>query len=546
MERSALQVIFIFSAITLLGIIGVWARRKVKTDEDMTVAGRTATAGSIFWSTFAFWGGNTIISIIELAANLGVVAIWFGIARWIMFLIILLVCTGPFRSVAMVTLSEFIGNNYNSGILKAITGANIGVNFVFLLVSAVVGAQAFFVTLLGWSTMSAVVFTIISFLIYTTLAGMYGVNYTSKIIAIGQMIALVIAAAWGLKMAGLEGIMQLDRSYFEFVPPKHYNTILMWIYSFVNNAFLAQAAIQIIMSCRTVEEGKRGVKYILAAFIPTILLAAFVGMAAKVLYPTIKGIQAAPMIAANIPSPFLSTLVVLGLYFTALGWGAPLVLSSGTCIANDVYRYFRQKASSKEIITVTRLGIIFIALLSIIFAVAIPFGVEFWVIVGFVVRNTALFPLILAALFWKLLSKSWAIVASIAGMLVGGVWYLIKFPKFLFDAHPMFVGMIVSMSILMFGTLWEHRGEISMNVKTYTGKWGVFLTSVNVVAVLITLAYFETLHFDKRLFVPFITVEYNLIFIGVIFMTTKKGLLSSAGKSREPVNIVTQEQPVLE
>jgi SSS family solute:Na+ symporter len=540
MERSALQVVILFSAITLLGIIGIWARNKVKDHEDMSVAGRTSTASSIFWSTFAFWGGNTIISIIELACNLGVVAIWFGIARWIMFLVILMVCTGPFRSVAMVTLSEFIGRNFKSETLKIITGANIGFNFVFLLVSAIVGAQAFFVTLLGWSTTQAVIFTVISFLIYTTLAGMYGVTYTSKIIAIGQMAALVIAAAWAVHAVGFDNLLKLDKSYYNFLPQKNYSTILMWVYSFLNNAFLAQAAIQIIMSCKTVEEGKRGIKYILAAFIPTIVLSVILGMAAKALYPTIKGIQAAPMVASNIPSPIISTLVVLGLYFTALGWGAPLVLSGGTCFANDVYHAFKKKATSRELVFVMRLGIIFIALVSILFAVALPFGVEYWVIVGFVARNTALFPLILAAMFWKLLSKRWAIVASIAGMIVGFGWYLIKYPKFLFDAHPMFVGMIASMTVLILGTLWEYRGNIALNTSGRVGKWGASLTSISIAVILITIGYAPSLH-KIGVFVPFLCIAYNVTFLGVLFLTKPKNEIVDDKKDGLPENVVANQ-----
>lgn len=521
MERSVLQVIILISTITFLGMIGIWARRKVKNDEDMAVAGRTCTASSIFWSTFAFWGGNTIISIIELACNLGVVAIWFGIARLLMFTIILLVCTGPFRSVAMVTLSEFIGSKFKSDTLKLLTGANIGFNFVFLLVSAIVGAQAFFVTLLGWSTTSAVVFTVLSFLIYTTLAGMYGINYTSKIIAIGQMAALVIAAVWVVNTAGIDNIMNLNKSYFEVLPAKNYNTVLMWIYSFVNNAFLAQAAIQIIMACKTVEEGKSGIKYILAAFVPTIILSVIVGIGAKALYPTIKGIQAAPMVASNIPSLALSTVVVLGLYFTALGWGAPLVLSGGTCLANDVYKFFRKKATSTELVRVMRFGIVLITLIAILFAVALPFGVEYWIIVGFVARNTALFPLILAALFWKLLSKSWAIVASMSGMVVGFAWYLVAYPKFLFNAHPMFVGMMVSMTILIAGSLWEFRYNIALSVNDRMGRWGAYLTSLSILAIIATLFKATTLH-KMGIFVPFICIEYTLTFLGILFITTVK------------------------
>lgn len=524
MDRSVIQVIILFSAITLLGGIGYWARRKVVHYEDMSVAGRTSSAWTIFFGTFAFWGGNTIISIIELAANLGIVAIWFGIARCIMFIVIILVCTGPFRVTAMVTISEFIGRVFQSPVLKALAGANIGLNFCFLLVSAIVGAQAFFVHLLGWSTIPAVIFTVISFMIYTLLAGMYGITYTSVVLTIGQLSALVIVAVWSVYTAGIDNILKLPPSYFEFAPLKDYHIILMWIYSFLNNAFLAQAAIQIVMSCKTVEEGKRGLKYVVISFIPAIILSTIVGLAAKTLYPSIKGILAAPTLAANIPSVILSTLVVLGLYFTALGWGAPLVLSGGTCLANDVYPILKKKAaSSKELILVTRIGIVIVTLLAIVFAVAIPFGVEFWVIVGFVARNCGLFPIILAAMFWTLLSKRWAIISSLVGMVTGLGWYVIKYPKFLFDAHPMFVGMICSMTILLIGSLWDHRDSIVLNNKIKYRMSGIILIISSTFVIALAIVFIKWLQ-EMKLFVPIFTYAYSTLFLGVIFTTQLKGV----------------------
>jgi len=521
MERKTLQIVILFGSIVILGLIGYWARRKVKHHEDMSVAGRTCTSGDIFWSTYAFWGGNTIMSIIELGSDMGVAGIWFGIARLLMFLIILLVCMAPFRNKFMVTISEFIGTAFKSRFLGCLAGTNIGLNFVFLLVSAIVGAQAFFVNLLGWSTLSAVLFTVFSFLIYVILAGMYGIVYTSRIIAIGQMTAVLIAAGWGLYAAGWHNIMQLPPSYFEFAPKAQYATILVWVYAFVNNAFLAQAAIQIIMSCKSVKAGQRGIWYILAAFIPTILLSIFIGMAAKTLFPTIKGIQAAPAIASAIQSPIISTIVVLGLYFSALGWGTPLVLTGGTCLANDVYGYFKKNPTSRELINVTRVGLVIITLLAIVFAWAIPFGVAFWVIVGFVARNCALFPLILAALFWNLLSARWAVIASSLGLVVGLLWYVIKYPLFLWGAPPMFIGMIVSITVLWFGTFWDFRHDLSITVQGVRGKFWISLIFISVILMVLTLLNLHTLH-GMKLFVPLITIEYNVLFLATIFVVRKR------------------------
>ncbi len=462
MSTQSVQIGFLVAGIVLLAYMGVLAQKKVKNDEDMSVGGRSFCAWNIFFSLFAFWGGNTIASIVELAHKDGVASGWFGLARMTMFILILFITGGAFRKLAMITLSDFIANRFNSSFLRLLSGIIIALNFTIFTVSSVVGASAFFTVILGWSVWASVLFTVVSFLTYTALGGMHALSYNGKILTIGQLLSLGVAAAVGIYYAGWGNIQMLEPRYFEVLPSNYINTILMWFFTFVINAFVAQAALQIVMSCKDIREGRRGILYTALAFIPIIVLAPLAGMAAKVLYPSIKSVQAMPMLASGIPSAVLSSILVLGLYFTTLGWASSCILSGGTVCANDIYRYFRPNATSTQLVKASRISIIILSLLTVGFAVLIPSGVEFWTIVGFVLRNTGLFPLILIALFWNAISKKAAIAAALAGSITGVVWYLIQFPAFLFDAHPMFVGMIVSMAIVTLGTLIEFRSRFRM------------------------------------------------------------------------------------
>jgi hypothetical protein len=110
-------------------------------------------------------------------------------------------------------------------------------------------------------------------------------------------------------------------------------------------------------------------------------------------------------------------------------------------------------------------------------------------------------------------------------MFVGLGWYVIAFPKFLFGAPPMFVGMLASIALLMFGTLWEYRGRITINTKELIGKLGMFLFLTGIISILPTVAYLSTLH-TMKLFVPFITMELNVLFLGLMFMTQRKFICS--------------------
>ena len=516
MSNQAIQIAFLVTGIAVLTYLGMRAQRRVRLHEDMSVGGRTFTASSIFFTLYTFWGGNTIAGIVELAHRDGIASAWFGIARMTMFVIIFLVTGGAFRKLAMITLSSFIGRRFGSPFLKLVLGIIIALNFTIFTVSSVVGAAAFFTAILGWSLWVSVLFTVGSFLIYTTLGGMHAISWNAKVLFVGQLLALFVAAAIGIKMAGWENILHLEPRYFEILPAKYTGTVLMWFFTFIINAFVAQAALQIVMSSKTAEEGRKGILYVALGFIPIIVLAPLTGIAAKVLFPGIRSVQAMPMIASSMPSAILSAVVVLGFYFTTLGWAASCILSGGTVFANDIYRYFVPNATSAELIRASRVSIFILSLLTIGFALLIPSGVEFWSIVGFVLRNTALFPLILIGLFWNAISRRVAIVATLAGATTGVVWYLIRFPAFLLDAHPMFVGTVVSMIVLLVGTWVDFRGRLQF---CWCGK-GIIFTLAGAATLLLAAGLADTLIRLKSLFAV-LSFGVSFFFVAVIFFTRR-------------------------
>ena len=521
MSNQVIQISCLVAALLVLAYMGVLAKKRVVGHEDMSVGGRSFNAWSIFVSLFAFWGGNTIASIVELAHKDGIVSAWFGISRMTMFVIILLITGGAFRNLAMITLSDFIAKRFNSEFLRLISGVIIALNFTIFTVSSVVGAAAFFTALLGFQVWQAVLFTVVSFLSYTYLGGMHALSFNGRILTVGQILALVVAAIFGVQLAGWDNIMQLDPRYFTILPVKYSGTIMMWFFTFIVNAFVAQAALQIVMSCSTVREGRKGILITAIGFLPIIFLAPLAGLAAKVLFPAIKSVQAMPMLASNMPSLFLSTIVVIGLFFTTLGWASSCILSGGTVAANDIYRYFVPNATSTQLIRATRFSVVFLSLLTVGFAIIIPSGIEFWTIVGFVLRNCGLFPLIVIGLFWNALSKKSAIVSAIAGSLTGTVWYMIKFPAFLFDAHPMFVGMVVSMVIVILGTLYEYRGSMALRFS----RAGIFFLVIGIGLGLFILSNIQMLINSRLLFACF-SYSVSCLFVAAVFMfqrVDKKG-----------------------
>ncbi len=513
MSTQTVQIAFLILGILVLAYMGILAQRRVKKHEDMSVGGRSFNEWSIFFSLFAFWGGNTIASIVELAHRDGIASAWFGVARMTMFIVIILVTGGAFRKLSMITLPNFISQRFGSPFLKLLAGIITALNFTIFTVSSVVGASAFFSAILGWSVTTSVLFTVVSFLGYTALGGMHAISYNGKILTIGQILALLATAIVGIQMAGWQNIINLEPRYFEVLPTHYSGTVLMWFFTFIVNAFAAQGALQIVMSCETVKAGRKGILYVALGFLPIIILAPIAGMAAKVLFPAIKSVQAMPMIASNMPSVILSTIVVIGLYFTTLGWASSCILSGGTVAANDIYRYFVPNATSTQLIRASRISIFILSVLTVGFAIAIPSGIEFWTIVGFVLRNTALFPLIMIGLFWNAISRRAAIIAAIAGACTGIGWYVARFPEFLLDAHPMFVGMVVSILVIVVLTLRDYGTRMRFK----PSPTGLVFGAAGIAGILGMAVWWDGLA-GAKLLIPCFSYTILVLFVAVIFV----------------------------
>ena len=517
MTEKILQMVFLFGSILVLAWLGILAKRRVKTADDLLVGGRSFTRWDIFWSLFAFWGGNTISSIIELSFKDGVVGAWFGIARITMLLMIVFITGGAFRKLAMITLSSFVSRCFNAPVLKVIVGIIIAFNSVIFTVSSVVGAAAFFTSIMGWSIAISILITVCSFLAYTALGGMHALAANGKVLTIGQLLALVILVGVGVWQAGWGNITALEPRYFDFLPENHVGTIMMWLFTFMLNAFVAQGALQIMMSCKELREGQKGVFYVMSGFVPVIILSVIAGLAARVLFPDINPIAAMPTLASNMPFAILSALVVMGMYFTTLGWASTSILYGGTVMANDVYRYFVPNASSDRLIQVSRISIVVMAFMTVGFAILLPSGIAFWSVVGFVVRNAGLFPLIMVGLFWNAMSRNASIIAVVGGSIIGMLWYLISFPQFLFGAHPMFVAMLTYMLLISVGTLLEYRGRWmwrSSGLGLVFLAVGLMLTYIAVGADMVT---------SRNLTFPFISYAACFYFAALLFLLRRRG-----------------------
>src|SRR5699024_8395154 len=113
--------------------------------------------------------------------------------------------------------------------------------------------------------------------------------------------------------------------------------IIAWFGTFLVNVILAQAAFQMALSCKTPEEGQKGLVYAGYMAVPFIVCGILIGIAAAIVIPTGEaGLIAVPLyLAQTLPAPLVG-IFFLGIWACALSWGAPCQFSGATSLGRDV------------------------------------------------------------------------------------------------------------------------------------------------------------------------------------------------------------------
>ena len=444
----------------IIGFLGFRGFRKTKTNKDYLVAGREThpfvmamSYGAAFISTSALVGFGGIagqfgmgllwLVFMNIAFGIFIAFIWFGRRTRAMGV-----------ALGAATFPEFIGKRFHSNGLRLLIGAVICI-FIPLYSSVVlIGGARFLQEVMmipyGWAlgVFAAVV------AVYVIFGGLKGVMYVDALmgtVMIGGMLLLLV-----LCYVKLGGVVPAHQALTDMAPlvkermPEAYAlghrgwTVMpefnsIWWWTLVSSLMLgvgigALAQPQLAVRFMTVKSGRELNRAVLVGgvfILLTVGSAYTVGALSNVFfYRTDLGIadkfQSLAIQAARgnpdliIPIFIREALpgVVLYLFFLTMLSAAMSTLSSlfhvtGSSIGHD---FFRTVTNARhDNLMVTKIGMIFGIILSIIFAMILPPGV--------VARGTAIFfgicaaaflPAYFSALYWKGATKAgvWASIAT--------------------------------------------------------------------------------------------------------------------------------------
>lgn len=506
---------------------GQISRRKAGGENGYFVGGRTFNKWIVAFCITGLFSGSTFISILELSYLTGISAIWYGVAETIQILIIAFVIIGPFREKMVITISGLIGERYGRTAL-GISGAITAFAFPMWSVATAIAFASAVHVFTGFSLTLSVAFTAFLLYIYLQAGGMWSIALTQTINFFIFLIMFVVGIIAFFINPGIEGL----RAYANLNPEMFQwgsagiQVIVAWFGTFIVNVILAQAAFQMALSCRTPEEGQKGLKLAAVFGIPFVLLGVLFGLSAAVVIPNSSlGLIALPQYLMEVlPAPLVG-LFFLGIWACALSWGAPCQFSGATSLGKDVGQALRPQATPEQLVKYTKRSLLILTVLMIAFGMLRTEQAAWWNILAWTMRNSATFAPVIAVLFWRLATKEAVVGSMILGFLSGVTWYHLGGwapDQFYLNIHPVWIGMSVNILTLIVITLVQEIRHLEFNFFSPHSKVGHYAV-LTASALLITLLInFKVINNYGLIGLFLFAVLLSLFIATVVYIPTTK------------------------
>lgn len=475
MTSYGLWLIFFALAYTAFLLIAGQVSRKKANATGYFVGGRTFNKWIVAFCITGLFSGSAFISIVELSYLTGISAVWYGVAETVQILIIAFVIIGPFREKLVVTVSGLIGERYGRAAL-GISGAITAFAFPMWSVATAIAFASAVHVFTGITLSLSIAFTAFLLYLYLKAGGMWSIAFTQTMNFFVFIIMFAIGILAFFINPGLDGLRA-----FAVTNPEMFQlggagiqVIVAWFGTFLVNVILAQAAFQMALSCRTPEEGQKGLKMAAVFGIPFILLGVLFGISAAIVIPdTTLGLVALPQYLMQVlPAPLVG-LFFLGIWACALSWGAPCQFSGATSLGKDVGQAIYPHATPEQLVKYTQRSLLLLTVLMIGFGLLRTEQAAWWNILAWTMRNSATFAPVVAVLFWRLATKEAVIGSMILGFLSGISWYHLGGwapNEFYYNIHPVWIGMSVNLSTLTIITLLQKVKTLEVKFTSVSRK----------------------------------------------------------------------------
>ncbi|XP_028632319.1 sodium/glucose cotransporter 5 isoform X4 [Grammomys surdaster] len=422
--------------------VGIWSacRANKNTVSGYFLAGRDMVWWPIGASLFASSEGSGLfVGLAGSGAAGGLAVAGFEWNATYVLLALAWVFVPIYISSEIVTLPEYIQKRFGGQRIRTYLSVLSLMLSVFTKISIDLYAGALFVHIcLGWNFYLSTILTLAISALYTIAGGLITVIYTDALQTVIMMVGAVILAVKAFNQIG--GYEQLEAAYAQAIPSRTIpNTTchlpradamhmfrdpstgdLPWTGMTFGLTIMAtwywctdQVIVQRSLSARNLNHAKAG--SILASYLKMLPMGLMImpGMISRVLFPGLRGLMIAVMMAA-----LLSSLT-------------SIFNSSSTLFTMDIWRQCRPGAGERELLLVGRMVIVVLIGVSVAWIPVLQGSNSGQLFIYMQSVTSSLAPPVTAifilGIFWKRANEQGAFWGLMAGLLVGALRLVLEF-----------------------------------------------------------------------------------------------------------------------
>lgn len=460
-------------------LVGILSYQKTKNASDFFLGGRSLgpwfTALSAEASDMSAW---LLMGLPGLAYATGLQsAFWTAVGLVLGTYLNWLIVAKRIRHYTInagnsITIPEFLTNRFHdkTNVLNIISSLFILFFFIFYTASGFSACAKLFVSVFNISYGSALLLGVFVILLYTLLGGFFAVCSTDFIQGSIMFVALVFTAIFGIAaLGGVKDAFQSVAAFGEefvnpFVAPEGQSISAKEIISSIGwglGYFGMPHILVRFMAIRSSEEVKLSRRIAMFWVIIAMAAALIVGIIGKaylnnslsdalreqVFIESLKGLFPA----------FIAGIFLCSIFAASMSTADSQLLVAASAFSKDVYKpLIRKKASDNEMLIVSRITVLVVALIAIFIASdenSKIFDIVEYAWAGF---GAVFGPIILCSLFWRKTTK----LGALLGMVVGGVVMIIWAnlsggPGGIFDLYELVPGFVAGLIAIFLGSIFD-------------------------------------------------------------------------------------------
>ena len=419
--------ILILYIVALFAISWYAKKRSEGNNENFALAGRRLSAPLICVTIIGLAvGGASTIGVSEHAFRVGLSAGWYTIAWALGAIGMWLFMAKKYREQNITTITELIERHHTKGAVILGVFCQIVIQMVIISLLYIAGGSILHAILPDiFDFHTGMIVSAITFIGITFIGGKRSATKSNvlniNLNYVGIMAETIIKFKKIGSMDHQSAALPANVPWFSFIDGVGPVTITSWVVTLITVNLSLQSILQISLGAKDAATAKKGFVWGGILMLPVGVLAAFLGLVAKAMYPDAQAALALPQVIVGL-QPVLAGITLAALWAADVSTACNLLLSAGTLFSSDIYkRFINPQCNQARQLLMTRACIIISGILTLGLAMSVS-SILGTIMIGLSLTAAFSVIVIVALFFPQYASKAAGFWTLLAGLVLLVLW----------------------------------------------------------------------------------------------------------------------------